>query len=56
MSEVIEVPATRAAVGRLLAGRAYPQLVLRTGIQGQPVPPPATSRRELADVLDEDPT
>ncbi|MEV4538760.1 hypothetical protein AB0J82_33805 [Asanoa sp. NPDC049518] len=38
----------------MLAGRAEPQLVLRTGIQGQPVPPPAASHRELADVLDED--
>jgi hypothetical protein len=55
MSDVLEVPVTRASIGRLLAGRAQPQLVLRTGIQGQPVPPPAASRRELGEVLDEDP-
>ncbi|MEV0718018.1 nitroreductase [Asanoa sp. NPDC050611] len=55
MSDVLEVPSTRAAVGRLLAGRAEPQLVIRTGIQGHPVPPPATSRRALGEVLDEGP-
>ncbi|GIF60963.1 NAD(P)H nitroreductase [Asanoa iriomotensis] len=53
MSDVVEVPATRASLDGLLAGRARPQLVLRTGIQGQPVPPPPASHRELRDVLDE---
>lgn len=55
MSDVVEVPATRALICRLLADRAQPQLVLRTGLQGQPVPPPPASHRDLGEVLDEDP-
>ncbi|SNT60896.1 hypothetical protein SAMN05421812_112237 [Asanoa hainanensis] len=55
MSDVVEVPRTRELIGRLLAGRAQPQLVLRTGPQGQPVPPPPASHLDLGEVLDEDP-
>jgi hypothetical protein len=55
MSDVVEVPATRALLGRLLADQAQPQLVLRTGLQGQPVPPPPASHRKIDEVLDEDP-
>jgi hypothetical protein len=54
MSDVVEVPASRALVAGLLDGDDYPQLVLRAGYQGQPVPPPVTTRRALADVLDDD--
>ncbi|MEV4536642.1 nitroreductase [Asanoa sp. NPDC049518] len=56
MSDVVEVPATRSLISRLLADRAEPQLVLRTGPQGQPVPPPPASHRALDEVLDEDPS
>ncbi|MEV4624215.1 nitroreductase [Asanoa sp. NPDC049573] len=55
LSDVVEVPATRQLIASLLADRAQPQLVLRTGPQGQPVPPPPAAHRDLAEVLDEDP-
>lgn len=55
MSEVIEVPDARAAVAGLLSRPGHPQLVLRVGRQGQPTPPPRSSRRSLRDVLEEIP-
>ena len=55
ISDVVEVAGARALLASLLDGPGHPQLVLRTGRQGQPVPPPPSARRELRDVLDEDP-
>ena len=55
LSDVVEVAGARALLASLLAGPGHPQLVLRAGLQGQPTPPPYSSRRELRDVLDEDP-
>jgi len=55
LSDVVEVPAARARVTSLLDRPGFPQLILRVGYAGQPVPPPAASHRTLAEVLDEDP-
>jgi nitroreductase len=55
ISDVVEVAGARALLGSLLAEPAHPQLVLRTGPQRQPTPPPSSSRRKLSDVLHEDP-
>ena len=53
ISEVIEIPEARVVLGGLLGQPGYPQLVLRTGLQGHPTPAPASSRRALRDVLEE---
>jgi len=55
ISDVVEVAGARALLASLLDEPGHPQLVLRTGPQRQPVPPPKSSRRKLSDVLDEDP-
>ncbi len=55
ISDVVEVAGARALLASLIEGPGHPQLVLRTGFQRQPTPPPPSSRRELRDVLDEDP-
>jgi hypothetical protein len=46
LSDVIEIPSARALVARLLPDRAWPQLVFRLGRSVQPVPPPASPRRD----------
>ncbi|GAA1762580.1 Acg family FMN-binding oxidoreductase [Luedemannella helvata] len=53
ISEVIEVPEARVVLSGLLDQPHFPQLVLRTGLQGHPSPAPASSRRALRDVLEE---
>jgi hypothetical protein len=49
LSQVVEVPATRERLRRLIRGSELPQAVLRIG-RGYPVP--ATRRRPLAEVVD----
>ncbi len=48
LSQIVEVPATRDALRRLIGGDRPPQAVLRMG-RGWPVP--ATPRRQIADLL-----
>ena len=55
MSDVAEVPATRALLRGLLAGIGYPFLVLRIGVAEQSAGVPATARRNAADAIDVDP-
>jgi nitroreductase len=55
MSDVAEVPATRALLRGLLAGIGYPYLVLRVGVAEQTAGVPATPRRSAADAIDVDP-
>ena len=55
MSDVAEVPATRALLRGLLAGIGYPFLVLRIGVAEQSAGVPATPRRGAADAIDVDP-
>jgi hypothetical protein len=55
ISDVVEVAGARALLTSFLDEPGHPQLVLRTGSQGQPIPAPPSSRRDLRDVLDEDP-
>jgi hypothetical protein len=55
LSDVVEVPSARALLASLLDEPGHPQLVLRTGPQRQPTPPPSSSRRKLSEVLHEDP-
>jgi len=55
MSDVAEVPATRALLRGLLAGIGYPLLVLRVGVAEPNVPVAATPRRSAADAVRVDP-
>ena len=48
LSQVVEVPQTRAELRRLISGARPPQVVLRIG-RGWPVP--ATPRRAVTDTL-----
>jgi len=55
MSDVAEVPGTRALLRGLLAGIGYPFLVLRIGVVEPTTGVPATPRRSPADAIDVDP-
>ncbi len=52
ISDAVEVDAARAGVGALLECPGHPQLVLRIGLDLQPVPPPASPRRRPDDVVE----
>ncbi len=51
MSAAVEVPATRAALRRLLSGLGEPYLVLRLGIADPDGPPPGTPRLPVERIL-----
>jgi hypothetical protein len=53
MSDVIEIPGSRAQLRGLLPEPGHPQLVLRLGLDMQPTPAPPSRRRAAADVIDE---
>ncbi len=52
MSDVVEVPHTRALLGRLVDPPGYPHLVLRVGLDMQPQPPAASPRRRSEDAIE----
>ncbi|MER7281874.1 nitroreductase [Dactylosporangium sp. NPDC000244] len=52
MSDVVEKLGARALLGTLIDPPARPQLVLRAGVDVNPVPPPASPRRPPRDVID----
>ncbi|HZN19221.1 MAG TPA: nitroreductase [Micromonosporaceae bacterium] len=53
LSSVVEVPATRQALRRILSGLGYPYIVLRLGAADPDEPgPPHTPRLSLAEILD----
>jgi hypothetical protein len=53
ISEVVEMPATRATMRRILGGVGYPAIALRVGVPVDPGgAPPASARRSGTDVID----
>jgi hypothetical protein len=54
-SEVVEIPAARAILRRLLDPPGQPQLVLRVGLDMQPSPAPKTPRRAFDEVVETEP-
>jgi hypothetical protein len=52
ISEVVEMPSTREALRRMLAGVGYPAVALRIGVPVDPADvPPASARRPGSDVI-----
>jgi hypothetical protein len=53
ISEIIEMPATREAIRRLLGGVGHPAVAMRIGVPVDPDdPPPASIRRSGTDAID----